>query len=169
MSQEQAKLGVELDGIRRFLEFEYLNWADKRLSRRVILPVKPEPDLTQDTTPEVFLGFLEGLANNLVAFHRVENAGKEDFLSPVLLDSINHKSSKEDINEQFRKTGSFKDMEDSRSSHSKTRVVLEDSKDLHMKTTNDQRSDSAHRPTYLPPLKKVVKLTDEVERRIIRN
>ena len=147
--------------MQRFLQVEYLNWTAKNLHRGLFIPLKPDYFNTDTGKPEVFLGYLEGVVSNLVLYHSVEGRAKGDLISPALLDSLNRKSSKEDLDDQSRRTGSFKDLNDSNDGDD--RQALNDSKEIGMKTTHDERSNSANKlNAVLPPLKKVKKLTDAV-------
>lgn len=151
--------------MQRFLQVEYLNWTAKNLHKGLFVPLKPDYFNTDTAKPEIFLGYLEGVVANLVLYHSVEGRSKGDFISPALLDSLNQKSSKEELDDQSRKTGSFKDLNDSNDEgdFKEGRKALNDSKDIGMKTTHDERSKSSNKLiAVLPPLKKVKKLTDAV-------
>jgi hypothetical protein len=165
MSQRKAKLEAEVASMQRFLQLEYLNWTAKSLHKGLYVPLKPDYFSTETAKPEIFLGFLEGVVASLVFYHSIEGKSKGDVISPALLDSLNQPTSKEDFDNQSRRTGSFKDLNDSHDSpdFKDDRQVMNDSKDIGMKTTHDERSKSTHKlNAILPPLKKVKKLTDAV-------
>lgn len=102
MSQQNSKVDVEIQAVRRYMQIEYCDWYDKGASRHVFRPVEKEIASSIGSS-EPFLGFFETLFSKLIIYNR--------YINPEPVFESSREKEKED-DDTLRKTGDHYDNSD---------------------------------------------------------